>query len=57
MGNLEWCTAHYNVNYGNNIRKIRHTKMIRGLTTPIYAISTKNNQAFYFESVKFVLKF
>lgn len=56
VGNLEWCTAHYNVNYGNNIRKIRHTKMTRGLTTPIYAISTKNNQAFYFESVKFASK-
>lgn len=56
VGNLEWCTAHYNANYGNNAKRIRHTKMVRGLTTPIYAVSAKNNQAFYFESVKMASK-
>lgn len=50
--NLEWCTASYNTNYGSNINRIRHTRLLKGSATPVYAISTKSKEVFYFESIK-----
>lgn len=50
--NLEWCTAKYNTNYGGAKNRISNTKYVRGETIPIYVISTKSGNVYFFKSIK-----